>query len=429
MSGTGLWGRMIAASSFLRARSLARRLRTRADIEAWQAKRLERFVLKIAPRVPAYRDVNAKTLTDLPFMDKAQLMANFHLYNRAGVTAVEARAALAGSGRIGRYSVGASTGTSGNRGLYLVSDHERFTWLGVMLAKALPDVTKVRHRVAIVLPASSRLYDSANESGRLSLSFFDLHRGVDVILPEVAAFAPTVIVAPPKVLREMAQADLTLAPKKLYSAAEVLDPLDRAVIEARFGVTLGQIYMATEGLFGVSCDKGGLHLAEDFVAFEWDRPADADGLVAPLITDFTRSTQVMARYRMNDLLRLQAGHCDCGSPLQLVDEVVGRMDDVFRLPRRDGQGDRLVTPDLIRNAIVRADSRISDFRVVQSGVRDVALRLPSERVAELPAAQAALGRLFDGLGLDVALTAEATPLPAPDGRKLRRVMRENGKPA
>lgn len=426
MSGAGLWGRAIAAASFLRARNLARRLRTRADVAAWQAARLDRFVRKIAPRVAAYRDLGARALSDLPVMDKARLMTNFHLYNRAGVTAEEARSALAGDGRVGRYSVGASTGTSGNRGLYLVSDHERFTWLGVMLAKALPDVTKVRHRVAIALPANSRLYDSANESGRLALRFFDLHRGVDVILPEVAAFAPTVIVAPPKVLRELAQADLPLSPTRLYSAAEVLDPLDRAVIEGRFGVTLGQIYMATEGLFAVSCEKGGLHLAEDFVAFEWERPEDAEGLVAPLVTDFTRTTQVMARYRMNDLLRLHEGACACGSPLQLVDEVVGRMDDVFRLPRRDGRGDRLVTPDLIRNAIVRADSRISDFRVIQSGARDVLLRLPAELAAELPAASAALGKLFDTLELDVVLSAEASTLPPPDNRKLRRVMRESG---
>src|SRR5690606_37800198 len=146
----------------------------------------------------------------------------------------------------------------------------------------------------------------------------------------------------PKVLVELAKADLPLAPLKLFSAAEVLDPLDRAVIEARFGLVLGQIYMATEGLFAVSCDKGGLHLCEDYVAFEWERPEPDSELVAPVVTDFTRTTQVMARYRMNDLLRLDPRSCACGSPLQLVAEIAGRMDDVFHLPRKDGVGTMMV---------------------------------------------------------------------------------------
>ncbi len=49
----------------------------------------------------------------------------------------------------------------------------------------------------------------------------------------------------------------------------MLDPLDRAAIEAATGVTVREIYMATEGLFGVACPHGTLHLAEDVVKFEW----------------------------------------------------------------------------------------------------------------------------------------------------------------
>jgi putative adenylate-forming enzyme len=415
------WGRVLAAWSFVRARGLAKRLETRADVEAWREARVARFLERVAPKVAAYRDVRAKTLSDLPMMDKAALMGAFERYNRAGVTADEARAAFAGSGRIGKLSVGASTGTSGNRGFYLISDRERFTWLGVMLAKALPDVTRTRHRVAIVLPANSRLYDAANESGRLALKFFDLRAGIDAVLPEVARFAPTAIVAPPKVLVELARADLPLAPRKLFSAAEVLDPLDRGVIEARFGVTLGQIYMATEGLFAVSCEQGGLHLCEDYVAFEWER-TDGD-LVAPIVTDFTRTTQVMARYRMNDLLRLDHRSCACGSPLQLVAEVAGRLDDIFHLPRKDGAGTMMVTPDVLRNAVVGADAHVTDFRIVQTEPGHVEVKLPVEMAGSVPAVTGSLHRLFDRLGVDAEVAGQAERLTPSSDRKLRRVQR------
>ena len=115
--------------------------------------------------------------------------------------------------------------------------------------------------------------------------------------------------------------------------------------------------MATEGLFAVSCREGRLHLAEDSIHFEFE-PAGG-GLVTPLITAFRRRTQIMARYQMNDLLRLSETPCRCGSPLRAVDEVVGRMDDVFRLP--SAQGDILVTPDTVRNAVLKVDRRIDDF--------------------------------------------------------------------
>ena len=73
------------------------------------------------------------------------------------------------------------------------------------------------------------------------------------------AFAPDTIVAPPKVLRRLAESG-RLTARHIFSGAEVLDPLDRAVIEAATGGTVREIYMATEGLLGVSCPLGTLHL-------------------------------------------------------------------------------------------------------------------------------------------------------------------------
>ncbi|TIT74383.1 MAG: CoF synthetase, partial [Mesorhizobium sp.] len=51
--------------------------------------------------------------------DKALLMARFEDFNIHGITAAEAWAALTRDGRVGSLTVGASTGTSGNRGLFV----------------------------------------------------------------------------------------------------------------------------------------------------------------------------------------------------------------------------------------------------------------------------------------------------------------------
>ena len=410
-----------AVIGYGRTRHLASSLRTRQDVRAWQAERLTKYLSQVVPKAPFYARLNAHSLEQLPIVDKTAMLADFDGFNSRGVTLEQARAALeAGRSTVYGLTVGQSTGTSGNRGLFVISEAERFTWLGVLLAKTLPDVLRVRHRVVLALPGYSRLYRSAAETGRLSVRAFDLALGVGSWSGDLARFAPDVLVATPKVLR-LLTGIAGLQPIHVFSGAEVLDPLDRVAIEAAFGVRVREIYMATEGLFGVSCLHGTLHLAEDVVAFEWEKATDGSDLVAPIVTDFTRRTQVMARYRMNDLLRLSLAPCPCGSPLQAVESVEGRRDDLFHLPRADGSL-AVVTPDVVRNAVVDADRRIQDFRVVQEDAHLVALSLASglpEEAAQ--AARTALARAFGRLGAGEIEIDLRRGIETPLDRKLRRV--------
>lgn len=413
-----------ALTAFWRTKSLARRLRTRADVAAWQGRRLSVFLREAVPKVGFYAGLAARSLEDLPVMDKAALLANFASLNREAVTLEEARAALDGTGppRPRGLHVGQSTGTSGNRGVFVISEAERFTWLGVILAKTLPDFPFKPHRVALALPGFSTLYASAAETGRLALKFFDLGLGVDAWRKEIARFDPDVIVAPPKVLRALAEGG-DIRPRQVFSGAEVLDPLDRTAIEAGFGATVREIYMATEGLFGVGCPQGRLHLAEDVVAFAFERPNPGSPLVAPLITDFTRRTQIMARYRMNDLMQLAEGPCPCGSPFQGVARLEGRQDDVFHLAHGDGRI-AMVTPDVMRNAVVDADRAITTFHIAQIGPAAIRLSLaadlPAQAAMAATAALAAAIRRAGGPEVDITLKAG---VDIPFDRKLRRVER------
>lgn len=414
---TKLWPPLEAVFAYLRTRSLARKLRTRADVDRWQAKRLRRLLGKVLRAIPAYKAADRDELTGLPIIDKATLMARFEDYNRLGLTADEGWRALASGGRHGSHFVGASTGTSGNRGLYVISETERWRWLGTILAKTMPRLRKAR--VALVLPIDTSLYDTARRSF-LEFRFFDLKLGVEACCEAVAAFDPDTVIAPPKVLSILATGAGPLSRlRHIFSAAEVLDPLDRHVIEQRFNAIVGQIYMATEGLLGVSCQHGTLHLSEDTMAFEFE-PVPGSPLVTPIITDFSRETQAMVRYRLNDLLLLSNERCPCGSPLRPVAQVEGRMDDVLHLTAADGP--RLVTPDILRNAIVTADPRITDFRLAQTG-RDVVVlgllaSLPPDAVER---ARESLSALFRSLGIEARIEVTTHPALEVSSRKLRRV--------
>lgn len=420
MSAPGLTAKLALAAAYLRTRVLASVLTSRARIERWQGWRVARLRRHAIARISFYQRRVEVPFSQFPIIEKSDVMSAFEAFNVLGLTSTEAWRRLEQEDPPAGYDLGCSTGTSGNRGLYLVSDRERFIWLGTIVAKAIPDVLRRRHRVAIVLPRASRLYDAANESRLLKLEFFDLSHGLPDIAGAMAAFQPTIVVAPPKVLRWMAENAVSIQPERMFSAAEILDAPDRSVIEDHFKLELGQIYMATEGLFGVTCERGTLHLAEDTVRFEFE-PA-GDGLVSPIVTDFTRRSQVMARYRMNDLLRLSARRCPCGSALQPVDEVVGRRDDCFELPGQDGQV--LVTPDVLRNAIVGTDPRIDDFRLYQTGRNAVELVLPTDLPIEIAsAARQALVKACIRLGASPEVILRREDMAVNISVKLRRVER------
>lgn len=409
-----------ALAAFARTRWAHATLRSRAAIEAHQQRGFERTLSHARAHADFYR-----TLPDgpPPVIDKAIQQGRFADFNSAGIRLDEVVEALdGGEARVRGYPVGQSTGTSGNRGRFVISDRERFAWLGVILAKALPDALWRSHRVALALPGMISLYSAANEGSRVALKFFDLGRGVDAWLEDFGKFRPDTVVAPPRVLRRLADEGV-LHGVQAFSGAEVLDPLDRRVIEQASGRPVREIYMATEGLFGVGCPAGTLHLAEDVIRCEWEAtPGSAlSGLV---FTDLVRRVQPMIRYRMNDLLDLDPNPCACGLAFQPVRRVEGRIDDCLCLTGRDGQP-RMVTPDVVRNAVVDADARIDDFRILQTGPAALRVLLPTAlpRSADAAVARALADRLktFGDPQLTIDIDRGIVP---PTGGKLRRVRRE-----
>ncbi|WP_162652103.1 F390 synthetase-related protein [Lentilitoribacter sp. Alg239-R112] len=412
-----------ALSSYLRVRCFPHKIRNRASLAAWQKKQLANWLKNDLPKVKAFSEYGDQTieLSDLPIMEKSDLMTDFARYNNQNVTNEQGWAAFETSKQIGDFIVGASTGTSGNRGLFVISQIERFKWLGTILAKAIPTFWRQKNRIAVLLPIDTPLYDSANHVRLLEIKFFDINLPLKEISAELEAFNPTILIAPPRILRRFCETPTKLLPRLLFSAAEKLEEFDREIIEHKFGAPLREIYMATEGLLGVSCSHNKLHLCEDCMHFEFMQVGE--NLVSPVISDFSRKTQIMARYRLNDLLRLDSDPCPCGSPLIVVSEIIGRQDDVFSLIGQDGKHVE-ITPDILRNVIVDTDRDISDFRLLQTGPLNLELQLPdycSFEVNQL--VRERLNQLLGKHGVSPDVKITHTPVEPQTARKLRRVER------
>ncbi|QME72685.1 CoF synthetase [Escherichia fergusonii] len=414
-----------------------RRLRftDRQALENWQAKRLHQFRQNVLSKSPWFQRYLALPFNQWPLMDKALMMTHFDEMNTAGLKLDELLACAMRSEQsrdfkpsVGKFSVGLSSGTSGRRGLFVVSPHEQQMWAAGVLAKVLPDGLFAKERVALFLRADNNLYQNVKNRW-LSLDFYDLLAPFQAQLKLLQQRAPTIIVAPAQVLRALALAviagELTLKVKKVISVAEVLEPQDRELLRSVFS-NVGEIYQATEGFLASTCRCGTLHLNEEFVHIEpqW---LDEHRFV-PIVTDFTRTTQPIVRYRLDDVLVASEQPCPCGSATMAIVRIEGRQDDQLQLPTRSGDI-RTVFADACSRVLAMTLPLTADYRLLQTGAAQLTLIADCEP-GMLEHCREALNTLFMRQNIAVGQliwSLESQPVPVAFTAKRRRIVREWGR--
>jgi putative adenylate-forming enzyme len=353
--------------AFVRGRHIDR-ISEVATIQSLQHRWLTRLLRNVSAQSVYYRPFAHLPLESWPILDKAIWMERFDDINTVGARLDELMELALQSEQTRNFSttwrgltVGLSTGTSGHRGLFLVSQREKAMWAGALLATLLDRSIFARERIALVLRAGSTLYDRISAL-RLQFRFVDQAQHWETITNVLSSFEPTVLVAPARVLRLLADSGYAGRPRRLISVAEVLDDIDRSKIEAVFGVPVEQIYQATEGLLGSTCDQGTMHLKEPYILVEKEWLDAEHTRFVPIVTDLWRTAQPVIRYRMNDVLRTRP-HCACGRAAMAIDAIEGRIDDVLWL-----EGLRApvpVFPDLLSRAIVAALPGLADYEVLE----------------------------------------------------------------
>ncbi|AFY91382.1 F390 synthetase-related protein [Chamaesiphon minutus] len=356
-----------------------RTFKSRKQLLAWQNTKVVNFLHQVLPKSRFYRDryegLNLSDWQTFPIVDKSAMMANFDDLNTVGISkdsafelAIEAETTRNFSPTIQGYTIGLSSGTSGNRGLFIVSPAERQIWAGTILAKALPHSIFTPERIAFFLRANSNLYETVRRQ-HIRFEYFDLFANLQNHIERLNRIEPTILVAPPSMLLLLAAArssgDLKIFPEKIIAVAEVLDPLDETYLRECFSRPIHQLYQCTEGFLGSTCAYGTLHLNEDILVIQKEYIDRQLGKFMPIITDFNRRTQPIIRYRLDDILTERQDPCLCGSVFTALSSIEGRCDDLFWLP--DLTGERLISifPDFIRRAIMTASADIQAYRVVQ----------------------------------------------------------------
>lgn len=325
-----------------------------------------------------------KQLSTLPILNKALFMHHFDEINTCGIhlkdamnTAVKAEYSRNFSPLLNNITIGLSTGTSGNRGCFLVNENERALWVACVLDRVIGFSLRKR-KVAFFLRANSNLYQSI-QSSLLKFHYFDILKNIETNIETLQNLQPDIIVAQPSVLmfiaNEIAKGNISLTPAQIISIAEVLTIEDKHYLEKIFRQTIHQVYQCTEGLLATTCKYGTLHFNEDFLIIEKKYVNTEKTKFHPIITDLLRTSQPIIRYELNDIIT-QKESCACGSKMLAIEQIEGRSDDVLCFYDSEGRTAKLF-PDVFRRAIVLADDTISDYAVIQNSLKSLGLYIHS----------------------------------------------------
>ena len=361
-----------------------------------------------------------KSFEDFPIGNKSLFMSQFNQINIYGIQkekafqiGQDAEKGLRRNSMIGSITVGLSSGSTGNRGIFLVNEKERAQWVASVLFRVI-GLSKSQRTVAFFLRANSELYESVR-SKILKFNYYNIFDPLDQHWQNLRTTKPDIIVAQPSVLIRLIEiSNIEFLPwkvQKVISVAEVLTMEDSKRIQVWSGTTIDQVYQCTEGFLAHSCENGKMHWNNDSILLEkaWLNKTQ----YKPIITDLKRSTQPIIRYEMNDIIT--EGKCDCGLKSDVIQSIDGRSDDVFEWINNKTKV--VLFPDFIRRTIVFSHPEIIDYTIVKNN-KHLELWIDGPEHA-FDAARNALHKLLKTKGIYTKINKSTKPWCAKNGKKKR----------
>ena len=365
---------------------------SKKDIEKYQKRRTEGMV-KYAVNYSNffkkyYSRYDLKTFKSLPTVNKKVMMENLTEYNTVGLTkeeilkfCLEVEESRDFSRRLKGMNIGMSSGTSGNKGVEIVTQQEEMYTKAALLARFdFPKGEKIN--LAFILRVSTPAFNLDILGHKLT--YISQLQPIEAIVEQLSELQPNVISGPPSMLKiiakEVEEGRLNIAPKRVVSYAEVLYPDVREYLSKIFNCVVHEIYKCTEGAIALSCKYGNLHINEDLVYVE---TLNNDGTETPvgkpcqklIVTDLHKKSQPIIRYELNDIITISPKRCKCGSSFRVIEKIQGRADDVFWAKILNSGKWQYIFPDYISRAVISSSEDIEEYQVIQKSPEVVLVRL------------------------------------------------------
>lgn len=324
---------------------------TSAEWRAWQEQSLKEFLAEVAQQVPYYRQTwneaekkraAAGCLEDLPLLEKDAVRADAYAFLRDDCPRKQLQT----------FYTSGSTGTPiaslwtvrELRASMAVREARSARWAGVSFQQ--PRAT-FSGRMVEPDPASQGpfyRYNIAEQQVYLS----PFHLRPDTARQYVAALRKhnvqwlTGYAVSYYLLAQFILAEGIAVPplKAVITTSEKVTEEMRAVMERAYGCKVYEEYSTVENvLFASECKHGRLHISPDVGIVEILRPdgtACAPGEIGEVVaTGLLRRSQPLVRFRLGDLAawpKEEDAACACGVVLPVIQEVVGRLEDVITGP-------------------------------------------------------------------------------------------------
>jgi phenylacetate-coenzyme A ligase PaaK-like adenylate-forming protein len=413
---------------------------SRAEVDAEQNRALRRLLRHASEHSPWHRarlaglDVERLSRADLahvPPMTKADLMAHWEeIVTDPRCRLADAEHHLAhltdDAYFLDEYHVIASGGSSGVRGVFAYDWHGwAISWLGS--ARGLFEVAMGAGATGGTV-ASVSSHVATHATTALGQTFRSADRPfvrapVTLPLPEIVAVLnhgePGILHAYPSMLlalcEEARAGRLRIAPRVVFCTSEPLLPEVRAAAAGTWGALVLNTWASSESNGGAfSCAVGsGFHVGEDVNVIE---PVDERGAPVPpgersakiLVTNLYNRLLPLVRYEITDEFEVSASPCACGSAYAKVEDVHGRLDDVFDYP-----GGVRVHPLNLRSPLGK-EPAITEYQVRQTA-RGADVDVVAATPFDAEALRASIEARLVGLGLRT---------PAVTVRRVDRIARQ-----
>jgi len=210
-----------------------------------------------------------------------------------------------------------------------------------------------------------------NHLGLWRRYYFSLFEEPQGLVPKLVEIKPDVIETYPSILKLMARFMkekniLGIAPKIIFTEAELLNDEDRKEIEAVFGGKLTDLYGIVEfGIVAWECkEHSGYHINSDIVLVEAIKDNQQvygeEGEMA--CTDLTNYTMPFIRYAVGDIVILSKERHDCGSNFPVIKLIQGRSNDFITLP-----SGKVISPLLLGVCLEKIEG-IGQYKLVQETI-------------------------------------------------------------
>lgn len=417
-------------------------------IHQLQLNALKKMVAHAKENSPFYKDlyqsISFETLANfrqLPTINKTIIMANFSTLNTCGLDLSEVMSYAIekelNKDYLGyyqnQYVVGLSSGTSGNKGLYITPKAMTKRLPGVFLARGGIQLRDLPLRILFCLRVFSQGFDDIH-APMLKLKYISTMTPMEQVIETMNRQKINLWMAPPSFIRQVLPYRhlIKVKFKKIITYAEVLSPTDKAQFESLFQTKVIEIYQASEGQIASACHLGHLHINEDLVYVElYDQagnPIEKPHIIGHkmILTNLINEAQPLIRYEMNDMIVLD-DPCPCGSNFRRIERILGRSDDnlFFYNAAQEAQ---IVYSDLFARWIITTSDAIREFQVIQTEISK--LEITVDLIASFDLKQLEK-RLIDelrelGLSAEIKIRVDMLELPK-HANKYKRFISQIGK--